>query len=223
MTAKIESPADGLLLGLWRIEETSAELRALLNFPVMYADRIAPLRENSARMREILAVRCLLKAMTGEEQRVLYDADGSPAIPQQIESVRQSDGKEVHTVWTHLSISHTEGWAAVLLASRPVGIDIERLGRRVERVTSRFLQESELALLRDEVELHLAWSAKESLYKVLGRDYFDLQHLTTIEAVNYTSREGNLRRGTMDVTVSRQGLKTLHFETNSDFVLTCLF
>ena len=214
---------DGSLLGLWQIDETAQVLRSRLQIPDMYADRIAHLREDSRRMREILAVRCLLKAMTGEEQRILYDKDGMPLAPQQIESVHSEDGKEIHEVWSHLSISHTEGWAAVLLSCHPVGIDVEKLGNRVQRVTSHFLKEREMEVLQDAVELHIAWCVKESLYKILGRDYFDLRRRTTVLSVSYLTKDGNRRRGTADVDVEEIGMKTLQFETNDEFVLTYIF
>jgi len=223
MNVRIQTLPDGSQLGLWQIAETASELKAQLQFPDMYADRIARLQEDSRRMREILAVRCLLKAMTGEEQRVLYDKDGKPLAPQQMESVRYENGKEIHYVWSHLSISHTDGWAAVILSDHPVGIDIERLGRKVQHVTSHFLKAPEMEFLQDDVELHIAWCVKESLFKILGRDYYDLRRRTSVRKICYARRNGNNRQGTVEVAVEEQGLKTLYFKTNDNFVLTYIF
>ena len=223
MNVRIQTLPDGSQLGLWQIAETASELKAQLQLPDMYADRIARLPEDSRRMREILAVRCLLKAMTGEEQRVLYDKDGKPLAPQQMESVRYENGKEIHYVWSHLSISHTDGWAAVILSDHPVGIDIERLGRKVQHVTSHFLKAPEMEFLQDDVELHIAWCFKESLFKILGRDYYDLRRRTSVRKICYARRNGNNRQGTVEVAVEEQGLKTLYFKTNDNFVLTYIF
>lgn len=223
MNVRIQTLPDGSQLGLWQIAETASELKAQLQLPDLYADRIARLLEDSRRMREILAIRCLLKAMTGEEQRVLYDKDGKPLAPQQMESVRYENGKEIHYVWSHLSISHTDGWAAVILSDHPVGIDIERLGRRVQHVTSHFLKAPEMEFLQDDVELHIAWCVKESLFKILGRDYYDLRRRTSVRKICYARRNGNNRQGTVEVAVEEQGLKTLYFKTNDNFVLTYIF
>ncbi len=223
MNVRIQTLPDGSQLGLWQIAETASELKAQLQLPDMYADRIARLPEDSRRMREILAVRCLLKAMTGEEQRVLYDKDGKPLVPQQMESVRYENGKEIHYVWSYLSISHTDGWAAVILSDHPVGIDIERLGRQVQHVTSHFLKAPEMEFLQDDVELHIAWCVKESLFKILGRDYYDLRRRTSVRKICYARRNGNNRQGTVEVAVEEQGLKTLYFKTNDNFVLTYIF
>lgn len=223
MNVRIQTLPDGSQLGLWQIAETASELKAQLQLPDLYADRIARLLEDSRRMREILAVRCLLKAMTGEEQRVLYDKDGKPLAPQQMESVRYENGKEIHYVWSHLSISHTDGWAAVILSDHPVGIDIERLGRKVQHVTSHFLKAPEMEFLQDDVELHIAWCVKESLFKILGRDYYDLRRRTSVRKICYARRNGNNRQGMVEVAVEEQGLKTLYFKTNDNFVLTYIF
>lgn len=192
------TPSGGRI-GVWRIEESAAGLEALLEHPEWYAAKTEGLRPESRRLKEILAVRCLLKTIAGEELPVAYDEAGHPSLPVGKGSV---------------SITHTEGFAAVLylpeaLSAGPqprVGIDIERIGRRVGRVAERFLMPDELDLLgrrepevcaaarqgicggelpdaADPLTLHLAWSAKETVYKVLGTSYYDLQHKTTLTAV----------------------------------------
>jgi phosphopantetheinyl transferase len=186
-------------LGVWRLTETSAELAALLQRPELYAAKVAGLKPESRRLREILAARCLLRAVTGREWAVAYDADGRPY---------DADGGEA------LSISHTEGHVAVIVSKRlprpdcrpsGVGVDIERLGHRVARVAERFLVPPELALLAaaeprfahaaelDAITLHLAWSAKETAYKVLGTTYYDLQHRTTVAAIDPDRRRLTMR------------------------------
>lgn len=73
----------------------------------------------------------------------------------------------------HLSISHTRGYAVVGVSeAHPIGIDIERLGDKVERVVSKFLTDEELALAygldNARLALHLLWSAKEAAYKLIN-------------------------------------------------------
>jgi phosphopantetheinyl transferase len=179
-------------VAVWHLTETSEELAAGLHRPELYAAKVAGLKPESRRLREILAARRLLQAVAGEEWAVAYDADGRPY---------DADGRAA------LSISHTEGHVAVLVdrACGRVGIDIERVGRRVARVAARFLMPSELALLQaaeaafpqlsdmDSVPLHLAWSAKETAYKVLGTSYYDLQHKVTLTALDPTAQTLELR------------------------------
>ena len=165
---------------IWHINESEEELRTQLEHPEYYADKVKNLKPGSKRMMEVLAVRCALKVLfNGEEQQVRYDEYGAPAL---------SDG-------TCISISHTSEYAAVCVSPHPVGIDIERIGNRVQRVVSKFLKEEELVVLQMETNqpdlatitpfhgdmltlaLHLAWSAKEAIYKVLGHYYYDLKEL----------------------------------------------
>lgn len=191
---------------VWRITETEDELKAALQHPDYYADKVQNLKPDSRRLLEVLAVRRALKELyDGEEQRVLYTADGKPYL----EAGRY-----------RISISHTQGYAAVIRSEAGCpGIDIERLGNRVERVVGQFLKPEENLLLQlsgDDYRtaLHLAWSAKETAYKVLGHDYYDLKTLTTVMHVDwqgeclYLSVKG------------RETAMQIHFCLHPDYVLT---
>lgn len=185
------------------IEETAEQLEVRLDHPELYADKVAGLKPDSRRRREILAVRCLLKSMKkGVEQRVEYDEEGAPRLAGQRECI---------------SISHTDGFVAVALDDSPCGIDIERRGQRVQRVVTHFLTDDELALLTgmpdSDLALHLAWSAKEAAYKVLGRDYYDLQHLTSVLQVDFE------RQLLLLGVVGRENPMKIGFRVTDDYVL----
>lgn len=187
---------------------SSAEplLRQLVR-PELFAAKVEHLKPESRRLREILASRVLLKQMLGQEVEVLYDADGRPALAAPFD-------------YLHVSISHTEGYAAVILEEQPCGIDIERRGNRVQKVVSHFLTPDEEALLSQQddplLALHLAWSAKEAAFKVLGKDYYDLQNLTSVIAIDPQSQV---------LTLSVVGKETplfIHYDIHPDYVLTWL-
>ena len=188
---------------IWNINETEEELRAGLSHPEYFAEKIANLKPGSRRLLEVLAVRRALKELFyGEEQEVVYDEHGKPSL---------KAGKP------YISISHTHGYAAVISSDVPVGIDIERIGNRVEKVVSHFLKQEELvtlALYSEAVPtLHLAWSAKEAAFKVLGQEYYDLQHLTTISHINVSQK-------TMSLNVEgRQQPLVVHYDYTEDYVL----
>lgn len=188
---------------IWNINETEEELRASLSHPEYFAEKIANLKPGSRRLLEVLAVRRALKELFyGEEQEVVYDEHGKPSL---------KAGKP------YISISHTQGYAAVISSEVPVGIDIERIGNRVEKVVSHFLKQEELvtlALYSDAVPaLHLAWSAKEAAFKILGQEYYDLQHLTTISHINVAQK-------TMSLNVEgRPQSLIVHYDYTEDYVL----
>lgn len=68
----------------------------------------------------------------------------------------------------HVSISHSGEYAAVVLSKTPIGIDIEKISPRIERIQHKFMNEHERELLMDEKDIrwmHTVWSAKEALFK----------------------------------------------------------
>ena len=244
---------------IWNINETEEELRKSLSYPEYFAEKIANLKPGSRRLLEVLAVRRAMKELFyGEEQEVVYDEHGKPSL---------KAGKP------YISISHTHGYAAVISSDVPVGIDIERLGNRVEKVVSHFLKPEELvtlALYSDTIPslrslpsyrkvspvflrslpsckkvspdflrslpscrkvspdslqslpaskkvsslfLHVAWSAKEAAFKILGQEYYDLQHLTTISYVDIAQK-------TMLLNVKgRRRPLIVHYDYTEDYVL----
>lgn len=162
---------------VWKITESEEELRAELEHPELYADKVSNLKPGSRRMLEVLAVRRAMKELFyGQEQRVEYDEHGRPSL---------AGGP-------YISISHTKGYVAVITDDVPVGIDIERREHRVQRVTSQFLRHEELAMLAmtpdNDLALHLAWSAKEAAFKILGQEYYDLKQRTTISRIDIEKR-----------------------------------
>ena len=193
-----------------RITESEDQLRASLMRPELFADKVATLKPGSRRLLEVLAVRRALKELLdGEEKAIVYDEHGAPSL--------QADSR-------YISISHTRDYVAVILSDVPVGIDIERREQRVQRVVGHFLQpdeEARLGMLSADDEqlslaLHLAWSAKEAAFKVLGQDYYDLQHLTSVSHIDWQSCVLRLRVDGMTSPLA------LHFDYTADYVLVWL-
>lgn len=195
---------------IWRITESEEELRASLDHPEYFAQKTETLKPGSRRLLEVLAVRRAMKELfEGEEQQVIYDDEGKP-------SLLQPDEGNFRTLGVQISISHTRDYVAVVSGPRPVGIDIERRGTRVQKVVSHFLRHEELALLtlQDDPDLclHLAWSAKEAAYKVLGKAYYDLMNLTTVSRID-------LGRRTMQLDVANHTPFTVQLDWTEDYVL----
>lgn len=155
---RVTTVAEGVRLGLWKIEETEAGL--LAGYPFI-APSIVDGITSESRRREILAVRALLFSMTDDPSlAITHNIVGAPVI---------SNG--------HISISHTRGFAAVILSKgREVAVDIEYVSDRVTRITDKFMRADEN---RHGVErLLVSWSAKETVYKLRSRqalEYFDMR------------------------------------------------
>ena len=69
----------------------------------------------------------------------------------------------------HIGVSHTSAHAAIIVSERPCAIDIEQLSRCFSRIASRYLSSDEYKKYGDTL-LPETWCAKETLYKVSGRN-----------------------------------------------------
>ena len=190
---------------VWKITESEEELRASLSHPEYFEAKIKNLKPGSRRMMEILSVRRALKElMYGDEKRIVYDRYGKPSID-------EPDAP-------FISFSHTKQYVAVITSDVPVGIDIERRGDRVQRVVPQFLTPDEVTVLSltPDIDLafHLAWSGKESAFKVLGQSFYDLKKLTSIVCVDME------RKLILLHVEGRELPMRIHFDFTEDYVLT---
>jgi 4'-phosphopantetheinyl transferase EntD len=80
--------------------------------------------------------------------------------------------------------------AAACSRKKRIGIDVEKPGRNIEKIAPRFLCSAELAKWKDKSNLlTLAWSAKESVYKAVGKPGLSFQH--AIELQDFDQNPGN--------------------------------
>ncbi|MDR1603049.1 MAG: 4'-phosphopantetheinyl transferase superfamily protein [Tannerella sp.] len=148
--------------GIWKIEEDWEQLLALFESPALYRPFLDKCR-SERRKAEWLAVRLLLRELTGRETAIAYHDNGSPYLP---------DSEY------NISISHTKGHAAVILdCEHSVGIDIEYRSERIQKIKSRFLHESECDRLHNASTeaLLICWSAKETAFKMTGQRTADFR------------------------------------------------
>jgi phosphopantetheinyl transferase len=182
--------AHDVRLGLWLISENVDELPEPVNTDLSH------IRSLSHR-REVKAVYALLAAMMGRDDLTIeHDAAGQPLL---------------HG-W-NLSISHTRGWAAIILSRHHgVGIDIEYRSDRVSRVADRFIRPDEQ---RDTLaEQLICWSTKETVYKLLSEEnlqYFEMRLSPYLPST----------AGSIEVDDLKQHQKVeVNYEINDNFVLT---
>ena len=116
----------------------------------------------------------------------------------------------------YISISHTDGYAAVYLSrSIPVGIDIEVRSPRALNLISRFESEYGNIVLPDQATL--CWSAKESIFKLLGPDLSDFKESMRVCRFN----EMNPGKINVKLTDSRLGSSVVtDCLIDRDFVMT---
>lgn len=119
----------------------------------------------------------------------------------------------------HISFSHCLDYAAVIYGSDPVGIDIERLNPKIERIASKFLSDKELAFIDKNFllkHLTICWTIKESVYKYYGR-----KNLAFIENIQIEAFQPSDTKVKVTLLVS-EGIKSLELQVQSfdDVILT---
>lgn len=149
---------DQTRLGIWYIQEDKATLlNGLRRYNTDLTDvlKIAHLE----RQKSSLAVRLLLHTMlTDNDVKMEKDVHGKPYLPDMNK---------------HISLSHSGSLAAVIISDKECGIDIQLQSDKIAAIRHKFLSEQEVCTSMD--QLHLMWSAKESIYKAYGKKRIDFK------------------------------------------------
>lgn len=104
-----------------------------------------------------------------EERRAALDRWTGELVGQSVQ--RGESGAPYLASGVGISVSHTGEWLALAIdrSGGACGVDIELVGRSVERVASRFIGPQELCLSPYAPNAGLwIWCAKEALYKAAG-------------------------------------------------------
>lgn len=137
---------------VWKITETEEQLQSQLPESVLETIANKNYKSKSRRL-EVMATYALLTSHLKTPSVIIdHNSNGQPLLG-----------------GFHISISHTNGYACVLLSTQKVvAIDIEYRSDRIERIRSKFLRSDEPFTSIE--ELLLVWSAKETLYKYFSED-----------------------------------------------------
>ena len=181
---------DGIRVVVWHVTEEYEELLSMLPDADSVQNEAEQQFSSEFRRVEWTAVRVLLYTVLDRQVHINYNDQGAPLLP-------DYEG-------LHISISHTKGFVAIALSeSDVVGIDVEQIERldttnqfddkekmpRVEKVRSRFMGNDEYA--ETIVGMLLHWSAKETVFKVLGREGVDFHDDLKVQpfVLTYTKRK----------------------------------
>lgn len=197
---------DDLVVGVWKVVETLEQLRSMFQHFSFYASDYERFTSDKRKL-EWLAVRVLLKELCGEEKEIGYYPSGKPYL------VDKS---------AYISFSHTSGYVAVAISSAcEVAVDIEQYGTRVHRVASKFIRpDEEISIQSAENETYallVHWSAKETLFKLLGEEGVDFIHHLRIFPCAPTEA-GQLTA--IEFRTSERRSYFIDYWTHPDFVLT---
>ncbi len=93
----------------------------------------------------------------------------------------------------HFSISHCGDYAAVIISEvARVGIDIELVTPKIERIKHKFLRSSEMSLIQENnlKQLTLLWNCKEAVFKWYGNGGVDFKKDIVIEKISMDGYSG---------------------------------
>lgn len=169
---------DTFQLLVWRIDEPLAFFAKELQFNKEEMEEYGNI-SYEARKLEWLAARYA--------QRQLYQASltkdswGKPHLD-------RGDG--------YISLAHCTGYAAAIYSpNTSVGIDIEPIHDKVQRIATKFLNEKELAFIDESniTEHYIsAWSIKESVYKWYGKKKLSFKQNIQIDPFSLHEGQANV-------------------------------
>jgi len=149
--------SSGCRLGIWDITEDYDTLLSSLELSEEEDQRLQSFKNHSRKL-EWLSVRALAQELTGKRIRIIYNNERKPFL---------------YDKSFHISISHSHNLTAILLSkTRRVGIDLEYMSHRINKIRDKFISESEI-ITQDPAKLgyhlYIHWCAKEALYKICDK------------------------------------------------------
>ena len=179
---------DDTEFALWKIEETADELYQQLKLNDTEKAFTKQLSK-SKRYLHWLGTRVLLRKMLRTEEYIDCEVD--------------SHGKPyLVSLPYHISLSHSFDYAAVMISkSSHVGIDIEQVKQKVERIAGKFMRPEELAFIDQKQKidhLYVCWCAKEAVYKCYGQKEVSFVNNIFLQPFGYQSQGLGAVQATLD-------------------------
>ena len=196
------------ILGVWKITESVDELLSMVKF----SDEDYTIFEKfkiKSRQAHWLSYRLMIRQLMGDECDCdfYYDEHGKLQFKNMDYSI---------------SVTHSGLYSGVIISNKHyVGIDIEKLGDRINLLADKFLSEQEKKYLPKVDQHHyltVQWSAKEALFKLFGKSnlIFDTNIiLSPFELKTIGTLEGRISIGEIE----RNYELNYEFSDSEDYIL----
>jgi len=160
-------------LGVWKVEENDSFFQDQLQITDVEQNELDFL--GIRKRKEWFSSRYLLHLLSEREIRgaCLKDAFGKPYLE-----------NSNH----HISISHSADFTAVIASTSVVGIDIQRIVAKIERIAPKFISDVEARCVINPHQIacmHTIWGAKESMYKAYGKKELDFRKHIFVQPFEY--------------------------------------
>ena len=205
------SPTSSIHAGIWYVSEPVEELMALVSLDDEDYS-IVDTYKNIHRKKQWLGYRALIQhLLAGSSSKIIYDPNGKPLL---------ASGSH------HISSSHAGDYAAAVISDQvKVGIDIELIRPRIERVKDRFLSIAELSALPAEhtlEHLYYHWCSKEALYKLHGLPGVDFRNDIHVHPIDYFCNPKGRGRATL-VLEKETEEHLLYYERQGEWMLVVAY
>ncbi|HXB12685.1 MAG TPA: 4'-phosphopantetheinyl transferase superfamily protein [Bacteroidia bacterium] len=195
---------EGQIIAVWEITETEKDLLSKILISFEEENTFYTIKSEQ-RKKEWLAVRALLQELLPERPEILYKENGKPYLM----------GNS-----THISISHSGIYVAIALhPSATPGVDIEAIHPRVQKISSKFINDSERAFLNKKnliEQLCIIWCCKEVLYKIHPEGMLRFKENLLVDHFVYEGK-GDLK-GTI-ITPEKTTHYKLSYKTINNYIL----
>lgn len=176
---------------IWNITESFEQLNQEVQLNEKNQLRLNGMK-SEMHQRAFLSIRKLLALVGFSDFDLFYDEFGKPHL--------HSENR--HTEFTHVSITHSHHFSAIIVSNEAVGIDIEMQRDTILKIAHKFVNDEELERLQktdlnDYIKkLTVKWGAKEAVFKIKNekgisfKDHiqvipFELNEQQTIADLNY--------------------------------------
>ena len=140
---------------IWKVTESETDLSKgladLINFRILKNNKL-----EKRRIEKYVQAHLLINAKI-DPLSVSYFHSGKPIL----ESAKK-----------HISFSHSEKFATLMISNTSCGIDIEKENPKIEKISPKFLNEAEIKFLHFPGALTWIWCIKEAVFKYFGEQVF---------------------------------------------------
>lgn len=203
----IQNISSDIILGIWKITETKANFMNMLGNHLIDPSKPTNPAENVG--LHWYASRVLLQN--------LFDAH-------KIEIHKNEANKPtlfINDEKYFISISHSYEYVGIMFSrTHEIGLDIEKIDERINRVSRKFLNENEQLFAESKLSKTLIWSAKESVYKWYGKKELDFKE--HMQAYPFTAAD----KGIFNFKLSKNEIEkeiNIHYYLIDNYVITYCF
>ena len=144
---------------MWEITENYETLLSGIELD-LHSKQLLSQKKTETHKNQFLAVRYLLKYLSIDLHNLNYDSLGKPFFENNYK----------------ISVSHSGVYVAVIISDTTVGIDVETINERVQKIKSKYLEtELNYPLELNTETLLVYWNIKESIFKALDKPGIDFK------------------------------------------------